>query len=66
MKWVCVHRHSRVGLERAQKMIFIAAHAKLERREFSNEEEKDAELFAMTGSDDEMLNEVFADAPSSV
>jgi|UniRef100_A0A2N9EXD1 hypothetical protein len=64
MKWVCVHRQSRVGLERAQKMIFIAAHAKLERREFSNEDEKDAELFAMTGSDDEMLNEVFADAPS--
>jgi hypothetical protein len=65
MKWVCVHRHSRVGLERAQKMIFIAAHAKLEKRDFSNEEEKDAELFAMAGSDDDMLyDEVFADAPS--
>ncbi|XP_044504645.1 uncharacterized protein LOC123224926 isoform X2 [Mangifera indica] len=64
MKWVCVHRHSRVGLERAQKMIFVAAHAKLERRDFSNEEEKDAELFATSGYEDDMLNEVFADASS--
>ncbi|XP_024927546.1 uncharacterized protein LOC107414273 isoform X2 [Ziziphus jujuba] len=66
MKWFCVHRHSRVGLERAQKMIFIAAHAKLERRDLSNEEEKDAELFATAGVEDEMLNEVFADAPSVI
>ncbi|XP_041002595.1 uncharacterized protein LOC121248258 [Juglans microcarpa x Juglans regia] len=64
MKWVCGQRHSRIGMERAQKMIFIAAHAKLERRDFSNEEEKDAELFAVAGSDDDVLNEVFADAPS--
>ncbi|EXB55474.1 hypothetical protein L484_001979 [Morus notabilis] len=65
MKWICVHRHSRVGLERAQKMIFVAAHAKLERRDLSNEEERDAELFASAGIDhDDMLNEVFADAHS--
>ncbi|XP_022737692.1 uncharacterized protein LOC111290587 isoform X2 [Durio zibethinus] len=62
MKWICVHRHSRIGLERAQKMIFIAAHSKVGRRDFSNEEEKDAELF-MIGSEDEIINEVFADAP---
>ncbi|KAK9292274.1 hypothetical protein L1049_020238 [Liquidambar formosana] len=65
MRWFCVHGHSRVGLDRAQKMIFIAAHAKLERRDFSSEEEKDAELFAMASGDDDMLNEVFADASSS-
>jgi hypothetical protein len=64
MKWFCVHRNSRVGLERAQKMIFIAAHAKLERRDFSNEEEKDGELFRMAGCEDDMLNEVFVEAPS--
>lgn len=64
MKRVCIHRNSRVGLERAQKMIFIAAHAKLERRDFSNEEEKDGELFCMSGCEDDMLNEVFADASS--
>ncbi|KAL2952378.1 hypothetical protein AAZX31_19G108000 [Glycine max] len=39
------------------------AHAKLERRDFSNEEGKEAELLAMEGSDDGMLAEVFADAP---
>uniref|UniRef100_A0A5B7B3K9 DUF7963 domain-containing protein n=1 Tax=Davidia involucrata TaxID=16924 RepID=A0A5B7B3K9_DAVIN len=64
MRWVCVQGHSRVGLDRAQKMIFIAAHAKLERRDFSSEEEKDAELFSMAGGEDDMLNDVFVDAPS--
>ena len=64
MKWICVHRHSRIGIEKAQKMIFVAARAKLERRDLSNEEEKDAELFAGGGVEDDMLNEVFADAPS--
>ncbi|KAE8709688.1 putative receptor-like protein kinase [Hibiscus syriacus] len=62
MKWICVHRHSRIGFERAQKMIFIAAHSKLDRRDFSNEEEKDADLF-MIGREDDVLNEAFADAP---
>ncbi|KAK8537070.1 hypothetical protein V6N13_042021 [Hibiscus sabdariffa] len=61
MKWICVHKHSRIGLERAQKMIFIAAHSKLGRRDFPNEEEKDADLF-MIGCEDDILNEVLADA----
>ncbi|XP_008234361.1 PREDICTED: uncharacterized protein LOC103333319 [Prunus mume] len=64
MKWMCVHRHSRVGLERVQKMIFIAAHAKLETRDLSNEEEKEAELFATADVEDDMLTEVFSDAPT--
>lgn len=64
MKWMCVHRHSRVGLERVQKMIFIAAHAKLERRDLSNEEEREAELFATADVEDDMLTEVFSDAPT--
>ena len=65
MKWICVHRHSRVGLERAQKMLFVAAHAKLERRDLSSEEERDAELFAGSGVDqDDILSEVFADTQS--
>ncbi|KAK7270786.1 hypothetical protein RJT34_26208 [Clitoria ternatea] len=62
MRKIYANKHSRVALERAQKMIFIAAHSKLERRDFSSEEEKDAELFAMTGSEDGMLAEVYADA----
>ncbi|KAK7391790.1 hypothetical protein VNO78_20211 [Psophocarpus tetragonolobus] len=60
---ISAHKHSRISLERAQKMVYIAAHAKLERRDFSNDEEKEAELLAMEGSDDGMLAEVFADAP---
>jgi hypothetical protein len=66
MKKVSGNKNSRVALERAQKMIYIAAHAKLERRNFSSEEEKDAELFAISGSDeDSMLAEVYADAMQS-
>ncbi|KAK7356871.1 hypothetical protein VNO80_16151 [Phaseolus coccineus] len=59
---ISAQKHSRISLERAQKIIYIAAHAKLERRDFSNEEEKEAELLAMEGSDDGMLADVFADA----
>lgn len=62
LRWVGAHGHSRAGMERAQKMVFIAAHAKLERRDFSNEEEKDAELFA--NGEDDVLNEVFVDTSS--
>ncbi|KAK3040102.1 hypothetical protein RJ639_027828 [Escallonia herrerae] len=64
LRWICAQGHSRMGLERAQKMIFVAAHAKLERRDFSSEEEKEAELFAMESGADDMLTEVFAEAPS--
>lgn len=60
---ISANKHSRVSLERALKVVYIAAHAKLERRDFSNEEEKEAELLAREGSDDGMLAEVFADAP---
>ncbi|CAN1267227.1 hypothetical protein LINPERPRIM_LOCUS12774 [Linum perenne] len=66
MRWFSVHGHSKVGIEKAQKMIFIAAHAKLERRDLHDEEEKDRQLFRMTGCEDDMLNEVFDDAPPVV
>ncbi|MQL99103.1 hypothetical protein Taro_031813 [Colocasia esculenta] len=62
LRWVYTHGRSRAGMDRAQKLVFLAAHAKLERRDFSNEEEKDAELFA--NGEDDMLNEVFADVSS--
>ncbi|XP_057978043.1 uncharacterized protein LOC131164680 isoform X3 [Malania oleifera] len=45
LRWVSAQGHSRLGMDRAQKMIFIAAHSKLDRRDFSNDEDKDAELF---------------------
>lgn len=47
LRWVCSHAPSRVGMDKAQKLIFIAAHSKLERRDFSSDEDKDAELFTM-------------------
>ncbi|KAA8522290.1 hypothetical protein F0562_012963 [Nyssa sinensis] len=62
LKWVNAHGHSRLGLDRAQKLIFVAAHSKLERRDFSNDEEKDAELLALANGEDDVLNEVFLDA----
>ncbi|KAJ4712874.1 Ribonuclease H-like domain containing protein [Melia azedarach] len=57
LRWVCAHGQSRLGVERAQKLIFIAAHSKLERRDFSGDEEKDAELFALANGEDDVLNE---------
>ncbi|XP_058191050.1 uncharacterized protein LOC131308216 [Rhododendron vialii] len=60
LKWASTHGHSRLGMDRAQKLIFIAAHSKLERRDFSTDEEKDAELFAIAnGDEDDVLHEVF-------
>ncbi|KAI3918238.1 hypothetical protein MKX01_041558 [Papaver californicum] len=64
LRWVCANGNSRACIEKAQKMIFIAAHAKLERRDFANEEDKDAELFSMENGDDDVLNKVFLDASS--
>ncbi|KAI7995924.1 hypothetical protein LOK49_LG11G02489 [Camellia lanceoleosa] len=46
------HGQSRLGVDRAQKLVFIAAHSKLERRGVSNDEEKDAEVF-------DLANEAF-------
>lgn len=64
LRWVSSHGHSREGIERAQKLIFIAAHSKLERRDFSSDEDKDAELFALANGEDDVLNEVLVDATS--
>ncbi|PKI59565.1 hypothetical protein CRG98_020093 [Punica granatum] len=43
-RWVS-SSHGPTGLERAQKLIFVAAHSKFERRDSSSAEDKDAELF---------------------
>ncbi|XVF13281.1 hypothetical protein REPUB_Repub08aG0195300 [Reevesia pubescens] len=64
LRWLGAHGHSRVGMERAQKLIFIAAHSKLERRDFSSDEEKDAELFALANGEDDVLNEVLVETSS--
>ncbi|KAJ8771411.1 hypothetical protein K2173_026588 [Erythroxylum novogranatense] len=61
LKWTCINRHSRLGLERAQKMMFVAAHAKQQRLDFSDEEEKDGEFLRMNCCEDDVLNQVFSD-----
>ncbi|XP_050227982.1 uncharacterized protein LOC126677422 isoform X2 [Mercurialis annua] len=47
LKWVYANGHSRAALDKAQKLIFVSAHSKHERRDFSSDEDKDAELFAL-------------------
>lgn len=64
LRWVCGrHGRSRIALDRAQKIIFIAAHSKLERRDFSSDEDKEAEVFSLlaNGSEDDVLNQVLVD-----
>ncbi|KAK8944577.1 hypothetical protein KSP39_PZI008502 [Platanthera zijinensis] len=62
VRWLRQQGRSTAGMERAQKMIFIAAQSRLERRDFSGDEAKDVRLFA-NGDVDE-LNETFMDASS--
>ncbi|KAE8675693.1 Sterol-4alpha-methyl oxidase 1-1 isoform 1 [Hibiscus syriacus] len=64
LRWMAAHGHSRVSMERAQKLIFIAAHNKFERRDFSSDEEKDADLFALANGEDDVLNEVLVETSS--
>ncbi|KAL2516824.1 hypothetical protein Adt_13071 [Abeliophyllum distichum] len=64
-KFVSAHSHSRVGIDRAQKLMFIAAHSKMEIRGSSKDEDKDAELFALENGEDDVLNEVFVDTSSA-
>jgi hypothetical protein len=51
-------------MDKVQKLIFIAAHSKLDRREFLSDEDKDADLFALANGEDDVLNEVLVDASS--
>ncbi|XP_041994504.1 uncharacterized protein LOC121744888 isoform X2 [Salvia splendens] len=50
--------------DRLQKMIFIAAHSKMER--IPNEDDKDGEIFALENGEDDVLNEVFVDTSSVI
>ncbi|KAL0913912.1 hypothetical protein M5K25_017404 [Dendrobium thyrsiflorum] len=60
LRWLKRQGKSKAAMERAQKMIFVAAQARLERRDFSCDEDRDRELFA-NGDVDE-LNETFMEA----
>ncbi|KAJ7567824.1 hypothetical protein O6H91_01G009000 [Diphasiastrum complanatum] len=61
-RWAFQNENSRLALERAEKMIYIASHAKLERRNFANEEGKDAELL-MDGDVEGIGDEAFINPP---
>ncbi|PWA90714.1 hypothetical protein CTI12_AA098030 [Artemisia annua] len=66
-KWnssLCRWAQSRNGIDKAQKLIFIAAQSKLERRDFTYDEEKDADFFSLASREDDVLNEVLFDASS--
>ncbi|KAL1550803.1 hypothetical protein AAHA92_18721 [Salvia divinorum] len=58
------HGAPRLGFDKVQKLLFVAAHAKLERQDFSSVEENDAELLRSVNGEDEMLNEVLAHTSS--
>ncbi|XP_076960912.1 uncharacterized protein LOC143637398 [Bidens hawaiensis] len=57
LKWA----QSRAGIERAQKLVFIAANS---RGGLCNDDEKDAEFFAVANGEDDMMNEVLFDGSS--
>lgn len=65
LRWVNSHgRSSRAAMDRAQKLVFISANSKFERRDFSNDEERDAELLTMDNGEDVVLNDVLMDTSS--
>ncbi|KAL0693860.1 hypothetical protein Bca4012_061040 [Brassica carinata] len=65
LRWVNSHgRSSRAAMDRAQKLVFISANSKFERRDFSNDEERDAELLTMDNGEDAVLNDVLMDTSS--
>uniref|UniRef100_A0A1J3E7C2 DUF7963 domain-containing protein n=1 Tax=Noccaea caerulescens TaxID=107243 RepID=A0A1J3E7C2_NOCCA len=64
LRWVNANGRSRAAIDRAQKLIFISANSKFERRDFSNDEERDAELLAMANGEDDVLNDVLIDTSS--
>ncbi|CAL5198054.1 unnamed protein product [Lathyrus oleraceus] len=63
-KWICSHGHYKTSLDKVQKLIFVAAHSKLERRDFSSDQDKDAEFFTLANGEDDVLNDVLVDSSS--
>ncbi|KAF0894250.1 hypothetical protein E2562_037766 [Oryza meyeriana var. granulata] len=64
-RWLTAPGSSAAAIARAQRLVYVAANSKLERRDFSNDDDKDVEL--LTEGDDDMLTETTASVdPSSV
>ncbi|KAL6851496.1 hypothetical protein ACP4OV_020429 [Aristida adscensionis] len=65
VRWLTAPGSSAASIARAQRLVFIAANSKLERKDYSDDDDKDAELLAE--GDDEMVTDPTAIAdPSSV
>uniref|UniRef100_A0A453AF06 DUF7963 domain-containing protein n=1 Tax=Aegilops tauschii subsp. strangulata TaxID=200361 RepID=A0A453AF06_AEGTS len=62
-RWLTAPGSSAGSIGRAHRLVFIAANSKLERRDFSNDDDKDVEL--LTEGDDDMLTETGNVDPSS-
>ncbi|TVU30171.1 hypothetical protein EJB05_21781, partial [Eragrostis curvula] len=56
VRWLSAPGSLGSGIDRAHRLVFVAANSKLERRDFSSDEDKDAELLADEG-DDDVVNE---------
>jgi hypothetical protein len=63
-RWLTASGSSSSGIGRAHRLVFIAANSKLERRDFSNDDDKDVELLT-EGDDEPMLTENAIVDPSS-
>ncbi|KAL6646935.1 hypothetical protein ACP70R_015629 [Stipagrostis hirtigluma subsp. patula] len=64
VRWLSASGSLGTGTDRAHRLVFVAANSKLERRDFSNDEDKDAEFLAE--GEDDVLNEPGNVEPSSV
>ncbi|KAG9144961.1 hypothetical protein Leryth_026822 [Lithospermum erythrorhizon] len=65
LKWATAQSHSGASMDKAQKLLFVAAHSKLQKRDHNNDEEKDSEQFAFANGEDDMLNDVLIDTSSA-
>ncbi|KAJ1270317.1 hypothetical protein BS78_06G044800 [Paspalum vaginatum] len=54
-RWLSSPGASSTGIARAQRLVFVAANSKLQRKDFSNDHDRDAEL--LTEGDDDMLTD---------
>uniref|UniRef100_A0A0D9VFM4 DUF7963 domain-containing protein n=1 Tax=Leersia perrieri TaxID=77586 RepID=A0A0D9VFM4_9ORYZ len=55
VRWLSAPGSLAGGIDRAHRLVFIAANSKLERRDFSSDQDKDAEL--LTEGEDDVLND---------
>ncbi|KAL5207634.1 hypothetical protein ABZP36_032069 [Zizania latifolia] len=64
VRWLSASGRLGGGIDRAHRLVFVVANSKLERRDFSSDEDKDADL--LTEVEDDVLNDPSNLEPSSV